>query len=332
MADEEARRHHYDMAQIEADKKALREQNLKLARELAEKDKHFVPTEEQRRTNERLDKAYEERKKRPVEPPRQPAKYDFAPGVAPDGSLYPVHDRKPPAPPPPPAAEDHEWDGVTLRTGYTPEEAGRRDQIADAARKGLWPQLLALLDTGRVNRTRPGGTEGFAPLHQVAWHGAPVEVAQRLVELGAWRLLRTASGHTPLAIARQRGHQHLAGVLEPVVRHPLADDVLRGLEEHLTMLIRGGRYADFVLRQQLRLPQLAPITELTVPKLWFPVPGQYGGIEIELQGTELMVTNSSRAGGWSLRYRVTPSSVEFVEERIDAPGVPPIVRSPEPGR
>jgi hypothetical protein len=92
------------------------------------------------------------------------------------------------------------------------------------------------------------------------------------------------------------------------------------------------RYADFLLRQQLRLPQLAPITELTVPKLWFPVPGRHGGIAIELHGTELMVRNSSRAGGWSLVYRVTPSSIQFVEERLDAPGVPTIVRSPEPGR
>jgi hypothetical protein len=230
------------------------------------------------------------------------------------------------------AAEDGRWDGLALRTSFSPEEVVHRDRIADAARNGHWPQLLASLDTGYVNCTRPGGTKGFAPLHQVAWHGAPVEVAQRLIGLGAWRLLRTTAGKTPLDVARQHGHRHLFDILQPVVRHPLDDEVLQGLQEHLTMLIRGGRYADFVLRQQLRLPQLAPITELTVPKLWFPVPGQYGGIEIELQGTELMVTNSSRAGGWSLRYRVTPSSVEFVEERIDAPGVPPIVRSPEPGR
>jgi hypothetical protein len=86
-----------------------------------------------------------------VEPPRQPAKYDFAPGVAPDGSLYPVHERKPPA-----------------------------------------------------------------------------EVAQRLVELGAWRLLRTTAGHTPLAVVRQRGHRHLFDVLQPVVRQPLDEDAPAG--------------------------------------------------------------------------------------------------------
>ncbi|MGW4525933.1 hypothetical protein [Amycolatopsis sp. NPDC004378] len=257
---------------------------------------------------------------------------NFAPGYREGDGLHPVTEPQPSAPAPPPRAEDHEWDGVTQRTTCSPQEAAHRDQIADAARNGNWQHLFAVLDTRYVNRVRLGGTEGFAPLHQAAWHGAPVEVAQRLVELGAWRLLRTAAGQTPSAIAQHRGHQHLSGILQPVVRHPLADDVLRGLEEHLTMVVRGNRYADFVARQQLRLPQLAPILELADPKLWFPVPGQHGGIAIELHGTELTVSNSSRAGGWSLVYRVTPTSVHLVEERIDAPGLPSIVRSAEPLR
>src|SRR2546430_7560318 len=106
----------------EEEKKALREQSLELARKFAEKDKNYIPTEEDRRINEKLKKSQEDRSKRPVEPPRQPAKYDFAPGVAPDGSLYPVHERKPATPAPEPRAEDHEWDGATLRTTFSPQE------------------------------------------------------------------------------------------------------------------------------------------------------------------------------------------------------------------
>lgn len=311
MTDEEGRRHHY-VEPSEEEKKALHELSLELARKYAEKDKDYVPSEESRRTIEKLDKAYEERKKRPVEPPRQPAKYDFAPGVAPDGSLYPVHERKLAKPVPEPRAEDHEWDGATLRTSSSPPEVARRDRIADAARDGHWPHLLGLLDSRSVNLVRLGAADGFASLHHVAWHGAPVEVAQRLVELGAWRLLRTTAGQTPLAIARQRGHQHLLDVLAPVVRHPVADDVLRGLEEHLHLLIRG-RVAELVLKWQLRLPQLAPLTELTEPKLWFPVPPLYGGFAIELQGDELEVKSWNRVvGGWERTHRVTRDAVRQV--------------------
>ena len=250
MSDEEPRRHHHYYEISEEQKKADRELSIKLARELAEKDKHYVPTEEEQRVIDRLEKSQRERSKRPVEPPRQPAKYDFAPGVASDGSLYPVHERKRPEPEPPApqptAVEDHEWDGVTLRTACAPQEVAQRDQIAIAARNGDWPQLFALLDTRYVNRAPVGSTDGIAPLHHAAWHGAPVEVVQRLIDLGAWRLLRTTAGQTPLAVAQQRGHQHLFDILQPVVRHPLTENVLLGLEEHLTMLIWHG--IDGVLR------------------------------------------------------------------------------------
>jgi len=199
-----------------------------------------------------------------------------------------------------------------LRTTFSPPEVARRDQIADAARNGNWPQLLTLLDTGHVNRVRLGSTDGIAPLHQAAWHGAPVEVAQRLIELGAWRLLRTTAGQTPLAVAEQRGHRHLFDILQPVVRHPVADDVLQGLQEHLHLLIRG-RAAELVFQWQLRLPQLAPLTELTEPKLWFPVPGLNGGFAIELQDAELEVKSWSRtAESWARTHRVTRDSVRQV--------------------
>lgn len=228
---------------------------------------------------------------------------------------------------------DRAWDGVALRSTYDQSIVAKRDQIADAARDGQWTQLFALLGHGSdVNRTRIGGTEGFAPLHQVAWHGAPVDVARRLIDLGAWRTLRTAAGQTPLDIARQRGHEHLADVLRPVVRHPLAEEVLRGLEEYSAMLIRGGKSADLVVEQQLKLPQIEPITELPEPKLHFRVPGQYGGHDLELRGDELWVTDSSRVGGWTRIHRVTRYGIHFVKETQDVPGLPTIVRSGEPGR
>jgi len=71
-----------------------------------------------------------------------------------------------------------------------------RHAVADAARDYAWPLLLELLEQHRelINNTRLDGPSLYAPLHQAAHGGAPVEVAARLIGLGAWRTLRTARG------------------------------------------------------------------------------------------------------------------------------------------
>ncbi|WP_238011829.1 hypothetical protein KZZ52_13400 [Dactylosporangium sp. AC04546] len=51
---------------------------------------------------------------------------------------------------------------------------------------------------------------------------------ERLVELGAWRGLRTAAGQRPVDLARQANHAELAEVLEPPVR---ADVPLRSSKQ-----------------------------------------------------------------------------------------------------
>jgi hypothetical protein len=38
-----------------------------------------------------------------------------------------------------------------------------------------------------------------------------------LLQLGAWRTLRTAQGERPLEIAERQGHAHLRKLLEPML-------------------------------------------------------------------------------------------------------------------
>jgi len=206
------------------------------------------------------------------------------------------------------------WDGVTLRTTYQDWIVERRDQLADAARAGDWPAVLRQLATRDewVNATRLGGASGYTALHQAAWHGAPVEIVTRLVELGAWRTVRAASGDRPLDIAAGRGHHHLAGALRPEIRHPLPDGVLAALQQQLHALILE-RAAPQVAEYQLRLPDLAPLTELNGPAFWFPVPGMYGGFQYRLDGAELVVESWNRViGGSGQTHRVTDDSIELV--------------------
>jgi hypothetical protein len=309
----------------------MSELDIELRHKYHTPDHHMSP---ENRAIVRANNADREQKVREGKIAKPPRKGDnFAIGL--NDNLEPFPVKKPshdaPAIPPDPAQalrapdlarpqhrQDTNWDGRSLRTAYRDHEVARRNGIADAARDGQWHHVFRLLGSGAdVNQARLGGREGFTPLHQAARHGAPLEVAQRLIDLGAWRTLWTYAGKTAQDIARERGHQHLVQILQPVILHPLADDIIRDLERQLHLLIRG-RSAELVLKWQLQLPPLPPLTELVVPKLWFPVPGQYGGFSIELHGDELKVSSWNRViGGWAQTHRITHDTIQLTEEGWD---------------
>ena len=88
------------------------------------------------------------------------------------------------------------WDGITQSVTLDDEAVEERQALADAAKGAAWSRVFALLSERErwVNSTRLGGPALYAPLHQAAWHGAPVEVAERLISLGAWRTHQNADG------------------------------------------------------------------------------------------------------------------------------------------
>src|SRR5688572_28631433 len=100
------------------------------------------------------------------------------------------------------------WDGLTTAEPLNEAGIALRQRLADAAKAYDWPQVFALLTESEdlVNVTRPGGSSWYTPLHQAAHGGAPTEVVERLLVLGAWRTLRTANGERALEIARRQGH------------------------------------------------------------------------------------------------------------------------------
>jgi hypothetical protein len=78
-----------------------------------------------------------------------------------------------------------------------------------------------------VNCWRPSGASWYAPLHQAAHGDALIEIIRRLVDLGAWRTLRTKEGERPIDIARRKGHVHLSQILEPVYKRQVPIDTLQ---------------------------------------------------------------------------------------------------------
>ncbi|MFC5909598.1 hypothetical protein [Streptacidiphilus monticola] len=220
------------------------------------------------------------------------------------------------------------WSGYGSRSTLKPQYLAERDALADAARDGDWETVLRIVGENAelANSSRVGGSSGYTPLHQAAWHGAPEPVVERLLAAGAWRTLRTtggdAAGERACDVASRRGHRQLASILVPRPRHPVPEETASRLRAGLHEVILG-RVADLVREHVLRLPEVEPLTELEEPGLWFPVPGFYGGFSIELrlpdgesaESAELEVSSWCRVwGGSGQRHRVAVDGVELVEE------------------
>lgn len=178
-----------------------------------------------------------------------------------------------------------EWDAVTRAHTLRPEVCAVRHELAEAARCFDWPRVLTIV--GRqpllANATRLDGQSWFAPLHQMAFGGAPVHLAERLIELGAWRTLRTRAGERAVDVAKQRGHGHLVPVLRPVLRREVPPQRLSRIQGHFHDLIRA-RAGPLVTDHALRLPELETLLELDQPCMWMSIPGMYGGFRFSLQG------------------------------------------------
>ncbi|PPK65309.1 ankyrin repeat domain-containing protein [Actinokineospora auranticolor] len=206
-----------------------------------------------------------------------------------------------------------DWDGTTLGGSLREVHLAERDRLASAARDGEWATVLGMIERSPslVNAWRPGGNSWFTPVHQAAWLGASPEVVRRMVARGPWLTLRTAAGDRALDIALRRGNAHLAGLLTPVIRHPLRTGVLGG---HLHDLIRER--ADHLVREhRLRLPELEVLTELEKPDMFFPVPGMYGGFGYRLEGEGLVVRSFCRVvGGSGQTHRITTAGCVLVED------------------
>jgi hypothetical protein len=212
------------------------------------------------------------------------------------------------------------WDGVTQAESLNGWALTARSELADAAKAYNWPRVFELICEHReyVNSFRPDGKSLFAPLHQAAHAGAPVEVVHRLIELGAWRTLQNARGERPVDVAERQGHHHLREVLEPVLKHRVPNGVLLRIQSHFHEVIH--RRIDQKLPDEgLRLPELEPLLELDRPQMWFPVPGMYGGFSYRLESAGVNAKLISESwcrvvDGSGERHEITSKGSRLVEQ------------------
>ena len=222
-------------------------------------------------------------------------------------------------------AASSSWPGVLDASLLKPEVVERNQRLSDAAKAGRWDEVFEVLDLNwvSVNQWRLGGSSWFTPLHQAAWHGAPTSVVETLLSRGAFRGLRARDGRTPYDVAQAHGHHHLLDLLASP-RTRLTPERTAVLDAGLASVIDGRlRLPEGIadsygkpLEESLRYPSVAVLPECTEQRLWFAVPGMYGGFSITLMsGNYLFVESWIRVVGDSGQAHViTHEGVTLVDE------------------
>lgn len=229
------------------------------------------------------------------------------------------------------------WNGVLNPMLINDSIVAASHQLADAAKTGDWSTVFRLLDRKadllEINWWRPGGSAWFTVLHQAAWHGAPVTVANELIRRGALRTTVDSRGRTPYDVLMsgegsgaksavlQRAHRTLAECLTPPPTR-LTSRTISALDMHLGEVIdgriRGRLYNGRDPHELIRYPSVAILHEVPSQQLWFPVPGFYGGFLITLHGDTLDVRSWCRVvEGSEQTHLLTEHGATLVDGRDD---------------
>jgi hypothetical protein len=145
-------------------------------------------------------------------------------------------------------------------------------------------------------------------------------VAAELIRRGALRSLRDSRGRTAYDIRCQKdlkakhpkgvaAQQHKSLILrERYLKPPpapLAPTAVRTLDRHLAGVIdsriQGVLYDGRDPQQVLRYPPVEILHEVPGQRLWFPVPGMYGGFDITPMEDFLDVKSWCRVAGGSVQ-------------------------------
>lgn len=220
---------------------------------------------------------------------------------------------------------DFVWNGVLDPAQLIDSVVAAGHRLADAAKMGEWSTVFRMLDEyAQVNWWRPGGTAWFTVLHQAAWHGVSAEVAQELIDRGALRTQTDSRARTAYDVAMERhataGRQvdALCEVLLPPSAS-LPPHRVQALDRHLAEVIdgriKGVLYDGLDPRAVLRYPPVGILHELPGQRLWFPVPGMYGGFRLALRGDELHAASWCRVvGGSGQHHLITHHGATLVDE------------------
>ncbi|KAK3361499.1 hypothetical protein B0T24DRAFT_684538 [Lasiosphaeria ovina] len=229
------------------------------------------------------------------------------------------------------------WAGQIRIDSHEQQYQEYREGLADAAKYGSWDDMFRLIDIGcsvygeswvNSSRLKPlaesGLVAGWAPLHQAVYMRAPLEVTQKLIDLGASRTLRTLwtefdwDNMSALELALHLDVCHLIPVLRPVIHMPIPKQTLQLLEKHFHDLIQH-ELGNAIHDAMLHLPELEVLTEFEPTPTWFPIRigDRHSGYMYQLDARHLLVRSVNVQGnGIDIKYRITEEEILIVDEAL----------------
>lgn len=219
------------------------------------------------------------------------------------------------------------WPCVVNRGYMIDSEFQEGSFLADYAKRGKWVRVLQMLHPDNhlinVNQSAPGDGSKSAVLHRAAELGAPDDVAEALLERGAFRSLRNADGQIPFEIAVAAAQSpSMLELLRPGAS-PFGAEELTRLDAIVADVIDHyiqPLFGSHDLSKILRYPPVEVLHEAQGGELWMQVPRMMGGFrimlgdgQVELLGGYRRFDDAGEVHVTTHRFVVTTSGWEMVD-------------------
>ena len=197
-------------------------------------------------------------------------------------------------------------------------------KAADLGSTNKWTELVEFLkdrqcyiNSCRLPVDKSSTIDFCTPLHYAAKGGAPKDVFEELIKLGASKTLKDINGKTAYDIGKRNGlPEDVLTLIEVPYAIQEKESEIQNLESGLHKVILG-RAENLVKEHGLQLPQVAFMYEFG-EGIWYPVPMMYGGFNISMHDEGIEAVSFCRVvGGSGQRHVINiKGEVELVEDGL----------------
>src|SRR4051794_18224518 len=125
-----------------------------------------------------------------------------------------------------------EFEGVTKSTTIRKELAKSWLKVFSLIKSDQWETAFENSLAGFVNCFELDDDSRNTLLHYAAQRNAPIEIIEKMINLGAWRNVRNSKGEKPIDSAILAGNLHLLEVLKPIYVRTVPLEILSKIEQN----------------------------------------------------------------------------------------------------